>query len=316
MPNNAIHEDGQGVVEKPDESTNVEEQTVEGADTENPGKTYAASHYLLFGEATTDRYDSFFDCDGTREYLDSAGVPTDGQLTQARTKNTTAARYAGFHDAAERYCDFCGKELTGAEYESLKDGRDRCAECSSTVVRGLENFEVLFHQVCDGMTEKYSIDLPQNMTVEVVSAKKLARACGKDFTPTKYFDARTIGLAINRRGKYGVMFENGSPKVCLTATCAHELTHIWQYTHWNDATIQKNYGSHSLAIYEGMAKWAQIQYLYLINEAAQAERTLINEVMRTDVYGYGLRLFLNEYPLSQGIMLEGDTPFNHGEEPI
>ena len=71
-----------------------------------------------------------------------------------------------------------------------------------------------------------------------------------------------------------------------------------------------------MAIYEGMAKWSEIQYLFLINEADQAERTLENEVLRTDVYGYGLRLYLNEYPLSRGIVLEGDTPFNHINAPI
>ena len=113
-----------------------------------------------------------------------------------------------------------------------------------------------------------------------------------------------------------MLFENGAPRACLVATTAHELVHIWQYSHWNWPLMQAKYGGLFLAVCEGMAKWAEIQYLYLAGEVAIAQRFLQEEVNRDDVYGYGLKLFLNHYPLSTGIFLEGETPFQNVNEPI
>lgn len=303
--------------------TDFEEMPIDETDLRNDGTLdgqndkmqYEKHHYLLFGADDDIAYTNTFDCDAALKYLESAGISTNGFLTQARKLKRVSEKYAGFHDPAERYCDFCGRPLTGAEYKHLKDGRDQCSECSKTVVRGQANLEALFHQVRENLIEQYSIDLPSSMSVKVVSAKRLAKEAGGQFVPTKYFDARAIGLAYKKHGKYGVMFENGSPRLSLIATTAHELTHIWQYTHWDEGEIARRYGEMTLAVYEGMAKWAEIQYVYLINEAAQAKRILENEVARTDVYGYGLRMFLNEYPLSEGIVLDGKTPFDDPSTP-
>ncbi len=66
---------------------------------------------------------------------------------------------------------------------------------------------------------------------------------------------------------YTIYIENGSPKLAAISTLAHELTHIWQYLNWNDSELKKKYGSFAmLQIYEGMAKWVEIQYLIMINE--------------------------------------------------
>ena len=65
-----------------------------------------------------------------------------------------------------------------------------------------------------------------------------------------------------------------------------------------------------------MAKWSELQYMYLLNEKAYADRALSHEVQRTDVYGYGLRLYLKQYQMSQDILLAGDTPFMHPTEPL
>jgi hypothetical protein len=134
--------------------------------------------------------------------------------------------------------------------------------------------------------------------------------------PTKYFDPRTVGLAVNKHGQYSMYFENGTPKASLVATSAHELTHIWQYSHWNWGAMKARYGSTFLAICEGMAKWSELQYLYLMNETAYADRFLSNEIARDDVYGYGLRLFLSRYPMSKGLLVTGATPFDNVDDPL
>ena len=66
---------------------------------------------------------------------------------------------------------------------------------------------------------------------------------------------------------------NGAPRISIITTFAHELTHIWQYTHWNNRkNFKKLPKKKRLLMYEGMAKWADIQYLYLIGESNAARR--------------------------------------------
>lgn len=279
-------------------------------------RPYAQAHYLLFGDRGGGLYREVLDCAAAKEFLEGAGVDARNPLTQSRHFAGKSMLYGGYRDAAERQCDFCGRPITGVEYDKLRDGRDRCALCSETVVSGQENFEELYHQVREGLMEKFGIELPANLEIKVVSAKKIAKAAGSSFTPSAGFAARVVGLAVNKRGKLSLLLENGAPRLSLMSTAAHELTHIWQYSQWDAKAIKRTYGKYELAVYEGMAKWVEVQFLYLLNETAQAERIMQGELARTDVYGMGLRLYLNEYPLSKGIVLEGDTPFDHGNLPL
>ena len=43
-----------------------------------------------------------------------------------------------------RYCDFCGAEIYGVEYETLVDGRDRCLNCGRTAIKTGEEFRKIF----------------------------------------------------------------------------------------------------------------------------------------------------------------------------
>ncbi len=275
---------------------------------------YTDRHYLLFGKEPHDIYESL-DCDGTAKYLERLGF-AHGALTQARKESSEYSRYADYRQPGEHYCDFCGRLLTGVNYDVLKDRRERCAECSRTTISKQEDFEALFAQTRDGLCVKYGIDLPSPIQIKVISQAKLSKMQGSRYVPTKYFDARAVGLATQRGGRYCMYFENGTPKASLIATTAHELTHIWQYSHWDWAAMQRRYGDRFLAICEGMAKWSELQYMYLLNEKAYADRALSHEVQRTDVYGYGLRLYLKQYQMSQDILLAGDTPFMHPTEPL
>lgn len=274
---------------------------------------YRSKHYLLFGTGV-EGSDIWSNAEGAADYLRGVGF-AESALTKARRQGKEANRYAGYRDPSAHFCDFCGKELAAA-FDVLKDGRERCGECSKTVVKNKKDFEVLFGQVREGMCLKYGIDLPTPIAVKVVSQSKMAKMQGSKFVPTKYYDPRAVGLAVNRGGSYSMMFENGTPRVSLVSTAAHELTHIWQYSHWDWGAMQAKYGRHFLMVCEGMAQWAEIQYLYLLNETTLADRFLMREAAREDVYGYGLRLFANQYPISKGICLNGDTPFMHPDNPI
>lgn len=275
---------------------------------------YSQNHYLLFGGDASLIYEHL-DSAGVASYLRDAGFSS-GSLTQARMRKNHHLRYMGYRDPDAICCDFCGKTMMGVEYEKLKDGRERCPECSSMVIRDKKSLEALFRQTREGLCLKYGIDITPHIKVRVVSQAKLSRMQGNRFVPTKYFDPRTVGLAVNRNGRYEMYLENGAPKGPFIATAAHELTHIWQYEHWDWDQMKRRYGELFLAVCEGMAKWSEIQYLYLLNEGEFADRLLENEVARTDVYGYGLRLYLNQYRMSKGVALRDPSPFSDFHCPL
>jgi hypothetical protein len=103
----------------------------------------------------------------------------------------------------------------------------------------------------------------------------------------------------------------------LIATFAHELTHIWQYTHWdNNEYLKKCASSKRLLIYEGMAKWAEIQYLYLIGETNVAKREEYITRNRKDEYGIGFCLYEDTYPLTREAMFCEETPFTPDKYPF
>ena len=82
-------------------------------------------------------------------------------------------------------------------------------------------------------------------------------------------------------------------------TLVHEMTHIWQYLNWDMDAIRRKYGAEmELEVYEGMAKWSEIQYAYLMGETAEAKRAEICTRVRQDEYGRGFVKYLTRYPMS------------------
>lgn len=275
---------------------------------------YAQSHYLLFGNDEAPE-EWGVDAQAAHDYLGGLGFG-ENSLAKARKHRTESQVYGDYLEPGVHRCDFCGRILRGAEYDRLKDGRERCLECSQTVVKAVPDYEVLFGRVRENLCTQFHIDISVPITIKVVSQRRISKITGTRFQPTSGFDPRPIGVAVQKRHEYRMYFENGSPRASLTATSAHELTHIWQYTHWDLAAIKRRYGDLYLPVCEGMAKWVEIQYMYLLNESAYADRMFSEEIMRDDEYGYGLRLYVNEYPLSHGTILLGPTPFMNPSDPL
>ncbi len=100
-------------------------------------------------------------------------------------------------------------------------------------------------------------------------------------------------------------------------TIAHELTHIWQYKNWDAKRIRAKYGEKlELEIYEGMAKWAEIQYAYLLNEATTARLEEYSTMRRDDEYGRGFARYAANYKITHESVITGATPFMNTEEPL
>lgn len=279
-------------------------------------KPYHERYYLLYGKECES---SFIDITGTRDYLSEMGMQRNS-LKQAREGKKIAefieATYKpGKPDA--RYCDFCGTEIFGVEYETLADGRDRCLNCGRTAIKTGEEFRKIFEDVKRNMESFFGIRINAGIKVEMVNSKTLHKRLGKAFIPTPKSDGRVLGVAISDKNGYTLLVENGSPRMASMLTMAHELTHIWQYINWKDKAIRKKYGKKMrLEIYEGMAKWVEIQYAYLINEPATAKREEIITSYRDDEYGRGFLRYRANYPFSLGTVITKMTPFMNVETPL
>lgn len=279
-------------------------------------KPYHKRYYLLYGGTEVP---ASIDIVGTYSFLEALGFENSA-LKQAREgKGTADLIEKGFvsDKAGSQYCDFCGAELVGTEYEILSDGRERCMMCSKTAVKTEEEFRSIYQTVVRNLQTFYGAKITVPVRVEMVNAKKLHKRLGKSFVPTGNFDGRVLGVAIKSKGGYSILVENGAPRMQSTMTIVHELTHIWQYLNWDKKTILRNYGkAQELEVYEGMAKWSEIQYAYLIGESAAAKREEICTCLRQDEYSRGFCKYLTKYPLSNEIQLKRENPFTDKEKPL
>jgi hypothetical protein len=269
------------------------------------------SDYLTFG-GTTEVVNSL----ATLEFLRGAGFGG-GALEQAREGVIAAERTPFVFEAiGANYCDFCFARLMGGEYDRLEDGRERCVRCSRTVVRTKEQFADLFSTTRQLVELAFEVRIDVAMEVHMVNAREISRRTGESFQATPGVDARVVGFASRSDAGYALNIENGSPALVSITTIAHELTHIWQFSNWPAGMLATRYGEkHSLTITEGMATWAQIQYLLSIKEFEYAERQEAYTEQRTDDYGIGFRLFRDRYPLSRTGILGIESPFQK-EHPL
>lgn len=268
--------------------------------------------YLYFG---FNQPDPALQTDILRTYLFNKGY-ADSILTCARKRNNDALKKLMI--TAVNYCDFCSQPLTGVSYEVLTDGRVRCNDCSASAVTGVEEFSTLFRQVLKMMEAFYNAKISVPVTVETADARELAAQAGSVFKPGKEPVGRVLGFAKRSFGKYKLLIENGSPRLATLVTMVHELTHIWQYINWNERTIRKayNFGNRAkneaarLIVYEGMAMWTSIQYLYLIGETYYATLQEAIATERKDVYGLGFLMFRERYPLAKDGEMLTKSPFD------
>lgn len=279
-------------------------------------KPYHKRYYLLYGaEALAENVDVA----GVLDLLLGLGYGN-SSLTQARRGKDVAGmieRSFVPNRAGVHYCDFCGCELTGLEYDILGDGRERCTNCSRTAVKSVEEFQALHDAVLRNMQVFFGVKINAPVHVQMVNSKKLHRKLGKTFVPTGSFDGRVLGVAIRSRDGYSILVENGAPRLQATMTMVHEMTHIWQYLNWNDKDILNRYGQdQNLEIYEGMAKWVEIQYAYLMGEIATGKREELITRSRDDAYGKGFVKYAGRYPLSIGPLSGKGTPFDDPKKPL
>ena len=211
----------------------------------------------------------------------------------------------------------CGSEISGVEFYRLPDGRMRCTSCSNSIVNTKEEVEKLCQRVLANMDNFFGATIDVPISIEITDERKIKRRLGVPLGTRDEQSMLILGVAINKRKKYSILLENGAPRISLIATFAHELTHIWQYRNWDSKKeFRKCANSKRLIIYEGMAKWAEIQYLYLIGETNAARREEAITRQRKDEYGIGFCLYEEYYPLTREAMVCEETPFTPDRYPF
>lgn len=292
--------------EAPSEDTNDSEEA--------KAIPYHERYYLRYGDGSRT---AEMDLSGTSAFLQSIGFDG-GELRQARMgKDVSESLKSSENSANQMHCSYCGNEVSGVDFYRLPDGRLRCTTCSNSIVKTKAEIEKICQRVIDNLDNFFGANIDVPVSIEVLDERKLKKKIGVPLGTRDEQSILILGVAINKKKKYSILLENGAPRISLIATFAHELTHIWQYTHWDDKKgFKKCPKSKRLLIYEGMAKWVEIQYLYLIGESAVAKREELITRNRQDEYGIGFNLYEDAYPLSREAMMSEETPFTTDRYPI
>ena len=253
----------------------------------------------------------------TLDFLRNLGFDG-GELSQARhgTGLSEAIRQADANTDNMGVCSYCGSEISGVDYYRLKDGRLRCSTCSRTLVTTEEALSEIFNRIIENLGAFFGATIQVPIDIQMLSERKLKKKLKVPLSAVDNKSILVLGVAVEHNKKYSIFLENGAPRISVISTFAHELTHIWQYTHWQGKEYPKLAKIQRLLIYEGMAKWVEIQYLYLIGETAVAKREEEYTRSRNDEYGIGFRIYESEYPLSREAMNCGDSPFYSSGYPI
>ena len=301
--------------------TAIAKTDVDGEDEESTQigaiKIEKAVEYLTYGYCE-EGSPEWLALEDTLEYLRGRRFD-DSSLHRARTKP------AGFDEGSDydprtpgvHYCDFCAKPLEPDNYTVLKDGRERCPECSASAVKTRKAFKKVYAQTLDEMERTFGIKIDIPIKIRMANARKVnEEEDGKNtFTPTPEFDGRVLGYAQQKGNQYLLMVENGAPLWNMKQTLVHELTHIWQYTHWNDGQVSNlTKGNDELrgVLYEGMAVWTEVQYLVAMGELEKAIRYKRNRDLDPSIYGDGMKLYLDKYPVQKTSQIPpAGSPFGH-----
>ncbi len=268
---------------------------------------YHKDYYLLYGQ---DKVPDSIDPDATKEFLHSIGI-NGGELKQARNGLNLSETLDGSEAiATDGVCSYCGRNISKASFYKLRDGRMRCTKCSRSLVENVQELTAIYNRTFNNLENFFGIDLKNEVKIEMVDTRKLKKKLKKSVGGVDTAGGLILGVAVKNRNEFTILLENGAPRITVISTIAHELTHIWQYTNWNRKELKKQYGIGNLdMIYEGMAMWTEIQYLYFIGEDEVAARLEAKTSAREDQYGKGFLLYADEYPISKNVMEYNETPF-------
>ncbi|MFS0777189.1 hypothetical protein ABC255_14470 [Neobacillus sp. 3P2-tot-E-2] len=199
----------------------------------------------------------------------------------------------------ETQCVFCGRTVSAAQVIQLNDGRQRCFTCNESAIDHVLRVEPLYREVRQFFKDVYLVNLPEDISLFVLSAAEIHKMSGLPFIPEAGNPRLTGKASMDDDGKLKVLVENGSPRTHTLSTLAHELTHIWQYENLQVDQLQT-------VELEGFASWVEVHLMTQMGEVPYANMLKEQLENRQDPYGRGYRLI--EEKLS--ILPYNATPFD------
>lgn len=238
--------------------------------------------FLKYGSQTLP---SYFDIDVAVNFIRDHFTNKKDALTQMQHERHVNATLIGS-------CDFCRKKMKNSEMQILEDGRMRCPDCSE----GAIDSEFVFLDLCDKVKDMFKTHLNIDLNAitfktNFVSAVKLHRLYGADFSITNGYDVRKILGFASDRDVDAIYVENGYKTEKTFGIIAHEMTHIWEF---NDPDFKKVRKTNEDLV-EGLAVWTDL-FLSEKYGVPDIEESRKGWLSRDDEYGRGLRFIMENCP--------------------
>lgn len=183
-------------------------------------------------------------------------------------------------------CEYCGRltaeTLTG-KGTRYPDGREICGICLKSAVTDIKEA----HKVLDEDREalrKHGIEIEQEFRLQLVSKTRMAGigpTSNHDLRGFAELKERSMMLGMVKEQKINIFALSGMPKEVLRGVLAHELMHVWMFTHGPESTDP--------ALAEGSCEYAA--YLVMKDRKSDLARYALKEMQERDdpVYGEGYR---------------------------
>ncbi len=196
-----------------------------------------------------------------------------------------------------RYCESCVKSRPRCDacrvpvelgMMPLDDGQYRCASCSTQMVREPRVVENIYQEAVRAFGQVIGVGNPLRQTPRLQIVTRLQMGTirrsyqqlqqpGSDDSANGH---HVLGFFVRYNNVSSIYVERYLPRNMLLGTLAHELGHAWQAEYAPDM--------HDPLTCEGFAEWVAHRVLVASGlRAAAAHAT-----RRDDIYGRGLRLFL------------------------
>lgn len=181
-------------------------------------------------------------------------------------------------------CDLC-RAPVAENAQPLADGQYRCALCLSRIVRDEQVARALYNDAVSQLAQVLGGKLRTTPQLQIVSRRGMGavrrRYEHQAVEPAGTASHHVLGYYVQANGASTVYVEAFLPRELLLGTLAHELAHAWQ--------TEQGLHLHDALLREGFAEWVAYRVLVARGLSSLAERA----TRRDDVYGRGLRHFLN-----------------------
>lgn len=184
-------------------------------------------------------------------------------------------------------------------------------------IKTCEQLNEIFKNVLYNVEKIWDINFPVEITADFQKEKKIKKGMIQDSEDNE--EDIITGYSDKKGGKFVIYILKNSDLISVSSTIAYELAHIWQKTNRKNTNIMQllksghkkdtNNSKDAPDEYEGLARWAEVQYLYFMGETMAAMKEERNLISRADPVGRGFLKYANNYPFQKKYGKKNDNPF-------